>query len=164
MPKRSERWAFDRPRDTPGGKRKLTGRMDADRSYSCVTVSPLVAALCSFLLVSMFLSDISPNFYSLALCALRSDFFEDFWAVNDGEKFVELFSVLRDSTEDGPGGVRPCQQEVTHEVTKENHKYISVAKSSSGQNSPLRLKISSFCHARSLGTRECSLLPDISTK
>lgn len=30
MPKRLEGWAFDRPRDTPGGKRKLTGRMDAD--------------------------------------------------------------------------------------------------------------------------------------
>lgn len=74
-----------------------------------------------------------------------------------------LFSILRDSTDDGPGGVRLCQQEVTHEVTKENHKYISVAKSSSGQNSPLRLKISSFCHARNQGIRECSLLPDIST-
>lgn len=81
-----------------------------------------------------------------------------------------LFTVLRDSTDDGPGGVRPCQREVTHEVTKENHKYISVAKSSSGQNSPLWLKKSSklqfgsFCHARSRGTRERSLLPDISTK
>lgn len=62
----------------------------SDRSYSCLTVSPLVATVVSpslfpFPLVSMFLSDISPNFYSLALCALRSDFFEDFWAVNDGE-------------------------------------------------------------------------------
>lgn len=93
MPERLEGWAFDHPRDTQvereNGLDEWMQTGFSDRSYSCLTDSPLVAAVvspssCSFPLVSMFLSDVSPNVCSLALCALHSNFFEDFWAVNDG--------------------------------------------------------------------------------